>query len=115
MVPWSTDDEVVALANDCPFGLGSNVFSGSQVGGGEGVLLAAGCSAAVCACLLLPAVVLDSASACTCCCVLCSLLLCATPPPTPLLPMHTEYSALALPVLRHVTVLLLFYQCFAML
>ncbi len=27
---FQTDDEVVALANDCDFGLGSNVFSGSQ-------------------------------------------------------------------------------------
>lgn len=30
VIPWDTDDEVVALANDCDFGLGSNVFSGSQ-------------------------------------------------------------------------------------
>lgn len=30
IIPWSTDDEVVGMANDCPFGLGSNVFSGSQ-------------------------------------------------------------------------------------
>ncbi len=30
IIPWSSDDEVVALANGCPFGLGSNVFSGSQ-------------------------------------------------------------------------------------
>lgn len=30
VIPWDSDDEVVALANDCDFGLGSNVFSGSQ-------------------------------------------------------------------------------------
>ncbi|PNW88530.1 hypothetical protein CHLRE_01g033350v5 [Chlamydomonas reinhardtii] len=30
VIKWSTDDEVVALANDCDFGLGSNVFAGSQ-------------------------------------------------------------------------------------
>ena len=30
VVPFDTDDEVIALANDCDFGLGSNVFSGSQ-------------------------------------------------------------------------------------
>ena len=28
---FDTDVEAVALANDCDFGLGSNVFSGSQV------------------------------------------------------------------------------------
>ena len=30
VVPFDTDEEVIALANDCDFGLGSNVFSGSQ-------------------------------------------------------------------------------------
>ncbi|KXZ42649.1 hypothetical protein GPECTOR_127g527 [Gonium pectorale] len=30
VVRWQTDDEVVALANDCAFGLGSNVFAGNQ-------------------------------------------------------------------------------------
>lgn len=30
IVPFTTDEEVIALANDCPFGLGSNVFSGNQ-------------------------------------------------------------------------------------
>ena len=30
VVKYSTDAEAVALANDCPFGLGSTVFSGSK-------------------------------------------------------------------------------------
>ncbi|KAL6755042.1 Aldehyde/histidinol dehydrogenase [Haematococcus lacustris] len=30
IISWAEDDEVVALANNCAFGLGSNVFSGSQ-------------------------------------------------------------------------------------
>ncbi|GAX82092.1 hypothetical protein CEUSTIGMA_g9520.t1 [Chlamydomonas eustigma] len=30
VIPFETDEEVIALANDCDFGLGSNVFSGSQ-------------------------------------------------------------------------------------
>ena len=30
MVKFGTDDEAVAIANDCPFGLGSSVFSGSR-------------------------------------------------------------------------------------
>ena len=29
VVPFRDDEEAVALANDCAFGLGSNVFSGS--------------------------------------------------------------------------------------
>lgn len=29
VIRWSSDDEVVALANDCAFGLGSSVFAGS--------------------------------------------------------------------------------------
>ena len=30
MVKFGSDAEAVAIANDCPFGLGSNVFSGSS-------------------------------------------------------------------------------------
>ncbi|MEW5302973.1 MAG: hypothetical protein WDW38_003925 [Sanguina aurantia] len=30
LIKWSTDAEVIALANDCPFGLGSSVFAKSQ-------------------------------------------------------------------------------------
>ncbi|GLC58293.1 hypothetical protein PLESTB_001342900 [Pleodorina starrii] len=30
VIRWRTDDEVVSLANDCAFGLGSSVFAGSQ-------------------------------------------------------------------------------------
>ncbi|PRW57735.1 Aldehyde dehydrogenase 22A1 [Chlorella sorokiniana] len=30
VVKFATDDEAVAIANDCPFGLGSSVFSGSR-------------------------------------------------------------------------------------
>jgi hypothetical protein len=30
VVKFSGDDEAVAIANDCPFGLGSSVFSGSR-------------------------------------------------------------------------------------
>lgn len=30
LIKWSTDAEVIALANDCPFGLGSSVFARSQ-------------------------------------------------------------------------------------
>jgi acyl-CoA reductase-like NAD-dependent aldehyde dehydrogenase len=30
VVKFGSDAEAVAIANDCPFGLGSNVFSGSS-------------------------------------------------------------------------------------
>lgn len=30
VVKFGSDDEAVAIANDCPFGLGSSVFSGSR-------------------------------------------------------------------------------------
>jgi hypothetical protein len=30
VIPFSSDDEAVSLANDCAFGLGSSVFSGSS-------------------------------------------------------------------------------------
>lgn len=33
VIPFDTDEEAVAFANDCPFGLGSSVFSGSSARG----------------------------------------------------------------------------------
>ena len=52
VVKFGSDAEAVAIANDCPFGLGSNVFSGSsrraraiaaQLEVGESVLLSGHC------------------------------------------------------------------------
>jgi acyl-CoA reductase-like NAD-dependent aldehyde dehydrogenase len=30
IIPFSTDEEAIRIANDCPFGLGSNIFCKSQ-------------------------------------------------------------------------------------
>ena len=45
VIPFDTDDDAVAIANDCPFGLGSSVFSGSM---GRGRAIAACLEAGEC-------------------------------------------------------------------